>query len=377
MLKPVVAKKAHISTIPTAAAVTQLALERPASAAIRRLLPKLTDSWLLPNYLVGPENDGLRYLFEEATVADLQNISPIVLYGEKQLGKTALAITLALRWSQRTKARPLCFTTGSAFATDYVAALEIDDISAFRHRVRDAKMLVIDDLDAIAGRTAAQEELSASIDQLLLDQRPIIVTASRLPALLKGIRPSLASRLAPGFSVGLCKPSAATRAVLVAQLIDQIDPTLPKAELIQLIDKLPSSTLLSPFQLRDVITIAVQQANLATPLDLDIVARLAHQLVHDDGPTIPLIAKVVARRMQVKLVDMRGSARHANIIRARGMAICLSRRLTSASLQQIGEFFGGRDHSTVLHACRKTESLLASHPEYANLAREIQSELLA
>ncbi len=372
------AKKALASLSPSPVPnVNLLPLERPASASIRRLLPSLSDSWLLPHYVVGPENEGLRYLFDDARIASLGSISPILLYGDKQLGKTALAITLALRWSQETKLRPLCFTTGSSFASDYASAVEIDDIASFRHRVRDSKMVVIDDIDAIAGKAAAQDELANTMDQLLEEGKPLVVTSSRLPALIKGLRPPLASRLVPGYSLGLSKPSPTTREHLVRHFVAALNPALPTDDLIRLVERLPGAASLNAYQLRDVVTVANQQANFGGPLDLEIVARLAHQLVRNEGPSVNDIAKVVARRMQVKLTELRSSARHANIVRARGMAVCLCRRMTSSSLQQIGEFFGGRDHSTVLHACRKAEQLLGSNPEFANLAREIQAELLA
>jgi chromosomal replication initiator protein len=103
---------------------------------------------------------------------------------------------------------------------------------------------------------------------------------------------------------------------------------------------------------------------------------LALQLFSGQSPSLPTIAKVVARRMQVRLVELRGATRQANIVRARGLAILLSRKLTSASLQKIGEFFGGRDHSTIIHACRKTEQLLNSDTELANLLQEVQAEVL-
>ena len=96
-----------------------------------------------------------------------------------------------------------------------------------------------------------------------------------------------------------------------------------------------------------------------------------------DGLSTASIAKVVARKMGVKISDMRGSTRQANIVRARGLAILLARRLTSESLLQIGSFFGGRDHSTVLHACRKTDRLLSSDSELSRVLADVQSDLLS
>jgi chromosomal replication initiator protein len=104
--------------------------------------------------------------------------------------------------------------------------------------------------------------------------------------------------------------------------------------------------------------------------------QLARQHFANEAPSIPHIAKLVARKLRIKLTDLRGSTREASVVRARGLAMMLSREFTPASLQQVGQFFGGRDHSTVLHACRKTSAVLESDTELANLCRELRSELL-
>lgn len=354
--------------------ITRIALERPAS--IRRLLPALTDGWILPDYLVGSENKPLLYLFDDKSIESLATLSPVVLYGDKHLGKTPLAITLAVRWSRLSKLRPLCFTTGSAFVDDYAAAVEIDDIDSFRHRHRECKMLVIDDLDQLLNKLTAQDELAATLDYHAANGQPVILTAHRLPASLKGLKSSLVSRLSSGFSLGLAKPAPETRDELVRLLVRACDCGLPEDDLVALTSQLTHTDPLSAFELRYIVTLAQQNMSSTKSVDLSVVALLARQLLRGDAPSILAIAKAVARRMRVKLVDLRGSTRQANIVRARGLAILLSRKLTPSSLQQIGQYFGGRDHSTILHAFRKAERLLDSDTELANLARDIQTEIL-
>lgn len=343
---------------------------------MRRHLPLAGNlGWMLPEYIVGPENQALRYLFDNATIGRLEHLSPIVLYGEKDVGKTALCITLAVGWARLTTLRPLCFTTGKSFAADFSAAVEIDDLDSFRHRHRDCKLLVIDDLEDLATAPAAQGELVATLDVLAQLDSPVIVSVNRLPATITGLCPPLSSRLSGGFSVPLLKPRSATLGELVPAFVQAIDPNLPTAALLELCEKFSSKSLSAP-DVHKVVTIAAQNRHANGQVDLDVVSQLAQQLFFGEGPTLPGIAKVVARKMHVRMVELRGATRQANIVRARGLAILLARKLTSSSLQKIGEFFGGRDHSTVIHACRKTELLLDSDTELANLLQEVQAEVL-
>lgn len=330
---------------------------------------------MLPEYIVGPENETLRYLFNDQTLPQLDHLSPIVFYGDNEVGKTALSITLAASWARATSRRPLCFTRGQTFVADYSAAVEIDDLDSFRQRHRSCKLLLIDDLEALARAPASQSELVATLDVMAEQLCPVIITLNRLPAMITGLSPALSSRLSGGFSVPLLKPSAITLARLVPALVQMIDPELAVEPLLKLCHSLSSKNLSVP-DIHKVVTLAAQNNNVAGQIDMDVVGLLALQLFSGEGPTLPAIAKVVARKMQVRLTEMRGATRQAKIVRARGLAILLSRRLTGSSLQKIGEFFGGRDHSTVIHACRKTEKLISSDTDLANLLLEVQAEVL-
>lgn len=351
--------------------VSEIPLENPAS--IRRHLPTLEDGCGLSHYLVGPENSAVNYLFDPSTIRSLHSLSPIVLYGEKGTGKSVLAISLAVQWSRLTSSRPLCFTTGQAFAADYAADVEIDDVDSFRARHRKCKLLVIDDLQPIATKEAIQQELIHTIDALSEKQAPLIISLDKLPASLSGLKPALASRLTAGYALGLQRPGAEAAAELLRRFIADIDASLPFEPLYDLclaLGKAPKTA-----DLKSIVTIA-HQNKTAKGIDLKVTNRLVQQFLDGDQLPIATIAKSVARKMGVKLSDMRGSTREASIVRARGVAILLARRLTPASLQQIGQFFGGRDHSTILHAFRKTSGLLETDPELAQELADIQSTLL-
>jgi chromosomal replication initiator protein len=350
-----------------------IALERPAS--VRKHLPKLAENWMVDHYWVGPENDGLKFLFDECRIGELASVAPIVFYGEQSLGKTALAITLAVRWSRITHQRPLVITTAESFCSEYAAAVEIDDVDSFRQKYRRCKMLVVDGLDSLSGKLAAQDELAATLDSLQESNRPCLFTGSVLPATLKGFKANLSSRLCCGYTLRLCRPGKAARRALMESLVAKLDPLLPLEKLLSLIDNLPSCEL-SPVELYNVVKVAQQNRTASCELDLDTVATLVKQQLLGFAPSLPNITKSVCRRLQVKLLDVRGSTREASIVRARSISIYLARKLTTLSLCQIGEYYSGRDHSTILHSIQKIGSLLESDVQLANLCREIEAEML-
>ena len=358
-------------TSKSANSVTTISLERPAS--VKRLLPSIADDgWMLSDYYVGSENAALMHLFDEATLDRLTSLSPVVLYGEQGTGKTALAITLAVRWARATKARPLCFATGKTFAHSFASAVEIDDVGSFRQKHRNARLLVIDELESLINSSISQPELVATLDALQEIQAPVIIATSKLPASYPGISDDLASRLSGGFSMPLLRPELPTREAMLKALA--ADLAIDSDDLFQLCKRFDKD--LKASELKTIVKVVEQNMSSDGSLDLHMIEQLIKQLFAGDGLSVSQIAKVVARKMRVKLSDMRGSTRVANIVRARGLATLLARKLTPISLQQIGEFFGGRDHSTVLHSVRKTSKLLESDPELSKVLSEVQSELL-
>lgn len=354
------------------AKVNAIALEQPPS--LRKQDPTSAEAhWTLPTYVVGTENAQLSFLFAKRQIAKLAALGPIVLYGPSGSGKTSLAITLATQWSRMTDQRPLVFTTGSAYGEGYVEAIDADDIEHFRNRHRRCRLLVIDNLDVLATKPAAQDELANNIDAMTELDRPVIVTASRLPATIRGIKAHLASRLTAGYALELSLPGPSTRAKIISLLVSSIDPLLSIDELAGLLAKLNEPFTVQ--HLQSVVMLASQQRKLYGNLDLTQLREHALASFSRQPLDINIIAKAVAKRFHMKLPELRGATRLARVVRARGLVILLSRRLTSASLQSIGEYFGGRDHSTILHAYRKLEETLPSDPELSQALLELEHEL--
>ncbi|MEM7282980.1 MAG: helix-turn-helix domain-containing protein, partial [Pseudomonadota bacterium] len=163
-------------------------------------------------------------------------------------------------------------------------------------------------------------------------------------------------------------------AMLVEKLPKSLDASRLTLSLLECCAALPKPLSVGTLQL--LVNIASQNLDSNGQTNIDIVRQLVLQSLQGDTLAIADIAKNVARALCVRLADMRAGTRQANIVRARGLAIVLARRLTPASLQQIGEYFGGRDHSTILHAFRKTESLLEYDNELAKTMAELQVQML-
>lgn len=353
--------------------ITTIALQRPAS--LRKLLPKTADKLsLLPDYHVGEENAAIEYLFQEATLKRLHEISPIVLYGEQDVGKSNLVITLASRWSRLHSARPICLTTGQQYSSQFTSALEIDDVESFRRKHRQCKLLLIDELETLASAKATQTELSANLDVLAESGKPVIITSKQLPASLTGLQSRLASRLGGGTSLLVSRPGVETAISMALALRNTIAPNCSEGEIRELVQCFPASELSAAFT-RVIVTSAAASVSSDGKLDIKRAASLAKGSLEADALSIKDIAKLVSRRMNIRLTDLRSSTRQASVVRARGVVTLLVRDLTGHSLQEIGEYLGGRDHSTVLHSYNKTRKLLNSDAEISALHTQLLSEL--
>ena len=358
-----------LTNLPTIA--QSFPLERPTVRGRRRDLGRAAGS--LPYFISGDENRLVRFLAQSETpLFDFGN--PLLLIGPSGCGKTSIALHVAAKQAIATPIddRPakVTFYRAVDFARLYAEAIAADDLPPLRVELDEAPMLVIDDLNLIHDKPAAQEELASRIEQRTLAQRATIITCSRLPSEIRGIRPILASRVLPGLTVPISTPSGQTRNVLLREIALHLELSI-SPELLDILadgldDQLPVRSLeaaLKQISLwcrmheSDPTLEAVQSA-------IDTVGRPAEI-------SLAMIANAVAKHFRIRMSDLRSSSRKQNLVRARSLAMFLSRRLTSKSMHQIGDYYGGRDHTTVLHAVRKTESLLEDSDELRRAANEV------
>ncbi len=330
-------------------------------------------SGILPYFVVGPENLSILDLFSPQGILEIRERSPMVFYGASGVGKSVLAMTLAGRWSMAVSPKQITVVSASDFGRLFALAIQSDDMERFRQRHRQCQFFLMDGLQDLVGKDTAQEELVCTLDELLERQCPVVVVSSKLPGAIRGLRPALASRLMGGCSFEIRPPGVQARSIILDALNQQMGSTLSHDELRKLANQLPDES--TAIQLRGVLMNWLHQQRVVQEPREEALRHVIENQHLAIIPSIQDIAKAVSRSLGVKLSDMRGDTRKSNVVRARGLAMWLARQWTTLSLQQIGEFFGGRDHTTVLHACRKTEGDIKEDLELSRSADEIRQKL--
>ncbi|WP_345684394.1 helix-turn-helix domain-containing protein [Novipirellula caenicola] len=359
---------------PVESEVFAFPLERPPLKVRRR--ESAVNPILLPYFIAGPENRLAAFVArQETSVFELGN--PILLVGPSGSGKTALALHVSVRHANKLgyiDASGVQHLPAIEFARRFAEAVAADDLQHLRQEIDDVPVLIIDDLHLITSKPAAQEELAQRIEARSELQQPTVLTCRRLPTEVRGLRPSLVSRSLPGLTIAISCPVGRTRTMLLTELALQLGLELD-APLIQMLDD-----GLDPSLPVRALSAAVRQVDLWCRMNqsspcCEAIASAIQSAAPDEEIPLNKITNTVARYFRLKAKDLRSSSRKQHIVRARSLAMWLARRVTSKSVTHIGEHFGGRDHSTVLHAIRKTESLLHDDAELRLASEELADKL--
>jgi chromosomal replication initiator protein len=250
-------------------------------------------------------------------------------------------------------------------------AIESQAVEEFRTKYRSAHLLVFEDIGQLvarkSGKLSAQEEFIHTLDALVVEQRWVIVTVSAAPAGLSGLLPALQSRLMAGLTIPLTAPGPDARLAVLRQLASLRNVDLPE----------PVAHVLAEGLAGTVPELAGALTELAAHDRLDLVAAKKYVTKRNrkQQPSLHEIALSTAKHFSLRLTDLRSPVRRRALVNARGVAVYLARHYASASLDEIGRYFGGRDHTTILHSCRKTEELLTSDLAIHHAVEQLRKEL--
>jgi chromosomal replication initiator protein len=316
------------------------------------------------NFIVGKPNElayaAARKVAEDETVT----FNPLFLYGGVGLGKTHLMHAIAHEIRAKTPHRKVLYLSAEKFMYRFIRALRFKDMMTFKETFRSVDVLMIDDVQFIAGKDSTQEEFFHTFNSLIDQGKQVILSSDKPPSDLNGIEDRLKSRL----SWGLCAdihPSTYELRLGILQSKAEKSPMPIPANVIEFLSHKITSNIR---ELEGALNRVVAHAELiGRPITLEGTQDVLSDLLrsYDRKVTIDCIQKKICEHYAVKHADLIGARRSRNLARPRQIAMYLAKKLTTRSLPDIGRAFGGRDHTTVLHAVRQVESLMKSDAQIA------------
>ncbi|WKT60616.1 chromosomal replication initiator protein DnaA [Microbulbifer thermotolerans] len=282
--------------------------------------------------------------------------NPLFIYGGVGLGKTHLMHAVGNALVERNPNAKVVYLHSERFVADMVKALQLNAISDFKRYYRSVDALLIDDIQFFAGKERSQEEFFHTFNALLEGGQQIILTCDRYPKEIDGLEERLKSRFGWGLTVAVEPPELETRVAILMKKAEQVGVDLPHDSAFFIAQRIRSNVRELEGALRRVIANAQFTGR---PID-DLLVREALKdllALQDRLVSVDNIQRVVAEYYKIKVSDLLSKRRSRSVARPRQVAMSLAKELTNHSLPEIGDAFGGRDHTTVLHACRKIREL--------------------
>jgi chromosomal replication initiator protein len=301
--------------------------------------------------------------------------SPLFLHGGTGQGKTHLMHAIAHAFLESHPDAVVLCMSAERFMFDFVAAMRARDTHSFKSRLRSADLLLIDDLQFIAGKDSTQEEFFHTVNELVGAGKRLVISADRSPQSLDGVEPRIIGRLGAGLVADIKAPDLTLRrTILNRKVADLPEIVVP----VDVLDMLASRIRGNIRELEGALNRVVAYAQLTgDKIDMEFAVATLGEVLRGAQRriTIDEIQKLVSRHFELKPLDLVSARRARAIARPRQIAMYLAKRLTTRSLPEIGRKFGGRDHSTVIYAVRKIEELRDTDRDIDNAVRVLMKEL--
>ncbi|MEZ5436431.1 MAG: chromosomal replication initiator protein DnaA [Pseudomonadales bacterium] len=375
----------------SAPATTALALHTAAAPAVSRIVvppsviapqvegdvkhqSNINPNYTFANFVEGKSNQ----LAHAAALQVAENpgggYNPLFIYGGVGLGKTHLMHAVGNALLEKKPNARVVYLHSERFVADMVKALQLKAMSEFKRFYRSVDALLIDDIQFFAGKDQSQEEFFHTFNALLEGGQQMIVTCDRYPKEIAGLEERLRSRFGWGLTVAVEPPELETRVAILMKKTEEVGAQLPPDAAFFIAQRIRSHVRDLEGALKRVIA---HSKFTGSPIDIELVKHSLKDLLalQDKLVSISNIQTTVAEYYRIKTSDLMSKRRNRTIARPRQMAMALAKELTNHSLPEIGDAFGGRDHTTVLHACRKIRELRDSsadmREDYKKLLRAL------
>ena len=346
---------------------------QPAAVSNNDLNPKNT----FENFVPGSGNRLAHAAALAISDAPARIYNPFFIYGSVGLGKTHLMQALAHRILAKNPQKKICFTTSERFTNQLIHAIQTRSTLQFRNRYRSVDVLLIDDIHFIAGKEATQEEFFHTFNALYDAHKQIVVTSDRPPRDIAGLEDRLVSRFGWGLVSDMQLPDFETRVAILKKKMEK-ETVSVSDEVAHFIARKIKSNIR---ELEGALIRVVAYSSLTgTAVDIRLAQDILKDTFSEEASkiTINLIQKKVADYFNIKVSDLSIKSRVKTVSLPRQMAMFLVRELTSHSLPEIGEYFGGRNHATVIHSCQKIKEEMrhneATQNTVATLLKHIKSD---
>ncbi len=335
---------------------------------------KLVESYIFDSFVEGKSNHVALAAAKQVASNPSGDYNPLFIYGGVGLGKTHLMHAVGNEILRESPDKRIVYVHSEKFVSDMVKALQLGAMNEFKSFYRNADALLIDDIQFFAGKEQSQEEFFHTFNALLDQNNQMILTCDKYPKEIDGLEDRLKSRLGWGLPVVIDPPELETRAAVLLKKASIMGVNLPEDCAIYIAQRIRSNIR----ELEGALKRVSANAKFTNkPIDLALVKDALKDLFVISAKMVSIenIQKTVSEYYNIKLSDLLSKRRSRSITRPRQLAMALTKELTNHSLPEIGEAFNGRDHTTVLHACKKIAELRKEDPsqeeDYRNLNRAL------
>jgi chromosomal replication initiator protein len=334
---------------------------------------ELNPNYTFERFVIGSGNRLAHGAALAVAEAPSEAYNPLFLHGPPGLGKTHLLAAIANYLRANAPGLSIRYTTAESFTNEFVGALKSAGADGFKARYRDIDVLLIDDVQCLEGKPATEEEFFHTFNALYESGSQLVLSADRIPSELSTLASRLRDRFEWGLTVPVEPPNLATRLTVLRRLVQEAGVEIADTgALHELANRIDANVR----QLHGGLTRVLAHASLlARPLSSELIAEVIPHGRSAQAASVEEIQQRVAEGFGISRAELVGSSRAATPLRARHVAIFLTRELTDLSLPQIGRLYGGRDHSTVHNSLRRIEAGLADDPDLAERVQNLRGAI--
>jgi len=327
-------------------------------------------------FVVGNNNNFAYAAAQAVAQSPGKSYNPLFLYGGVGLGKTHLLHAIGQYVTSHKRGARVAYVSSEKFTNEYIDGIQNNQMVKFRKRYRQTDVLLIDDIQFLAGKERIQEEFFHTFNALHEAHKQIVLTCDRPASEIQNLEHRLVSRFEWGLVTDLQPPDVEMRQAILNKKAQLMGVQLPEDVMNFLANRIRTNIRRLEGAL---IRVASYAALTGKKLTVEVVEGLLREILHEEGRysiNIEAIQKKVAEHFDIRLADMTSKRRPENIAFPRQVAMFLSRRMTESSLSAIGEAFGGRDHGTVLHACRLVKDRMEVDPNVRQVVNYLEKQLM-